>query len=59
MNHPEIKTYWQNHIGGSWTDARAGERIAVENPATGEPIAEVARASAEDVDLAVAAARRR
>ncbi len=40
MNHPEIKTYWQNHIGGSWTDAQAGGRIAVENPATGETIAE-------------------
>ncbi len=51
------RTYWQNHIGGRWVDAEAGGRIAVENPATGETIAEIARATAADVDAAVAAAR--
>ena len=53
-----IKAYWQNFIGGEWVDGATGERIAVENPATGEQIAEVARAVPADVDGAVAAARR-
>ncbi len=53
----EIKSYWQNHIAGEWVDAEGGRRITTENPATGETIAEVACASAGDVDKAVAAAR--
>ncbi|HYM31535.1 MAG TPA: aldehyde dehydrogenase family protein [Candidatus Cybelea sp.] len=52
-----IKPYWQNFIGGRWVDASDAARIPVENPATGETIAEVARARAPDVDAAVAAAR--
>lgn len=54
----EIKKYWQNYIDGEWVDAADGERIIIENPATAEPLAEVARAGAADVDRAVAAARR-
>ena len=54
----EIKKYWQNYIDGQWTDGRDGGRIALENPATGEPLAEIAEATSADVDLAVAAARR-
>jgi aldehyde dehydrogenase (NAD+)/betaine-aldehyde dehydrogenase len=54
----KIKAYWQNFIGGEWVDGATGERIAVENPATGERIAEVARAVPADVDRAVAAARK-
>ncbi len=53
----KFKTYWQNFIGGEWVDGASGERIVVENPATGEQIAEVARAVPADVDRAVAAAR--
>ena len=45
-------------IGGHWVDAKAGGRIAVENPATRKPIAEVPRATAADVDAAVEAASR-
>jgi aldehyde dehydrogenase (NAD+) len=52
-----IKPYWRNYIGGEWVDGGNGERIVVEDPATAEPIAEVARAVASDVDRAVAAAR--
>ena len=44
-------------IGGSWVPARSGETFAVLDPATENPIAEVAAADAADVDLAVAAAR--
>jgi hypothetical protein len=45
-------------IGGSFVDSLSGKRFAVEDPATGRVICEVAEAGAEDVDLAVAAARR-
>ncbi len=53
-----IKDYWRNFIDGEFVDGASGERIAVENPATAEPIAEVARAMPADIDRAVAAARR-
>ena len=43
-------------IGGEWRDARSGKTLVVENPARREPIGEVPRAQAEDVDLAVEAA---
>ena len=52
-----MKTDWQNLIDGRWVDGATGERIVVTNPATGEPIAQVARAVAADVDRAVEAAR--
>lgn len=53
----DIKKYWQNYINGEWVDALDKDRIGVENPAEGAPLAEVARAGAADVDRAVAAAR--
>ncbi len=40
-------------LGGSWADAAAGETAVIESPATGEPVAEVAAASAADVDRTV------
>src|SRR5438067_10766478 len=43
-------------IGGEWVPARAGETIAVENPATGEVLAHVPRSREADVADAVAAA---
>ncbi len=43
-------------IAGAWSDGTGG-RTSIENPATGEQIAEVADASREDVDRAVQAAR--
>ena len=36
-------------IGGEWVPARGGETIAVENPATGEVLAQVPRSGADDV----------
>jgi aldehyde dehydrogenase (NAD+) len=44
-------------IGGQWRDASLGGVMAVVNPATEDVIAEVAAATAADVDAAVAAAR--
>ena len=53
----DVKRYWQNYINGQWVDSHNGARIEIENPATGQVIAEVARAQKEDVDNAVTAAR--
>ena len=44
-------------IGGERPEAADGRTFATIDPATGEPICEVAQAGAEDVDRAVAAAR--
>ncbi|HET6864316.1 MAG TPA: aldehyde dehydrogenase family protein [Solirubrobacteraceae bacterium] len=43
-------------IGGEWVPARSRETIAVENPATGEVLANVPRSGEDDVADAVAAA---
>jgi 1-pyrroline dehydrogenase len=47
----------QNFVGGKWVDAAEGGTMEVLNPATGEPIAEVASSTAADVDRAVEAAK--
>jgi len=48
----------QNLVGGEWVDSAGGETMEVLNPATGEVIAEVPSANAEDVDRAVQAAKK-
>ncbi len=48
----------QMFIGGEFREAAGGRRFVSENPATGQPIAEVAEGGPADVDAAVAAARR-
>lgn len=53
----DIRPYWKNYINGKFVDGATNERITISNPATNEPIAEVARAVPADVDQAVAAAR--
>jgi phenylacetaldehyde dehydrogenase len=45
-------------IDGAFADARSDETIAVENPAREDIVATVQAAGADDLDLAVAAARR-
>jgi aldehyde dehydrogenase (NAD+) len=44
-------------IGGEWVDAADGRTFETIDPATGEPICEVAQGGPEDVDRAVKAAR--
>ncbi len=51
-------TSYQVLIGGEWKDAASGETMEVIAPATGQTVAEVPRCGAEDVDLAVAAAKK-
>jgi gamma-glutamyl-gamma-aminobutyraldehyde dehydrogenase len=48
----------QLYIDGRFQDAADGSRFASVNPATGQPIAEIALGGPADVDRAVAAARR-
>ncbi len=45
-------------IGGEWVNAADGTTFTTLNPATAQPLAEVALAAEADVDLAVQAARR-
>jgi betaine-aldehyde dehydrogenase len=45
-------------IDGKWVDTDGGSRMTIENPATGEKLAEVINASAKDVDKAARAAER-
>jgi aldehyde dehydrogenase (NAD+) len=47
-----------NYIDGKWCDAVGKGRISIEDPATGKEFGSAPRGSAEDVDLAVKAARR-
>ncbi|MFI5608235.1 aldehyde dehydrogenase family protein [Amycolatopsis sp. NPDC051903] len=44
-------------IGGEWVDAKAGGRREIRCPADGSPVAEVAEATREDTEAAIAAAR--
>jgi aldehyde dehydrogenase (NAD+) len=52
---PRLKDYWKNYIAGEWCDGGAG-RLTIDNPATGEAIAEHALADNADVVRAVVAA---
>jgi aldehyde dehydrogenase (NAD+) len=45
-------------IDGRWVPSASGRTITTLNPATGQPLAELARGEAEDIDHAVRAARR-
>jgi aldehyde dehydrogenase (NAD+) len=51
-------SYKQMLIDGKWVDAASGKRFQTHNPATGELLATVAEGDAEDINHAVAAARR-
>ncbi|MDB5654947.1 MAG: betaine-aldehyde dehydrogenase [Tardiphaga sp.] len=51
-------SYKQMLIDGKWQDAASGRRFETHNPATGARLATVAEGDAEDINLAVAAARR-
>ena len=48
----------QAYIDGQWVDGKQGTRFEVINPATGEVVAEVANAGADDARMAVEAAHR-
>ncbi len=52
----ELRT--QLFIGGEFREAASGRRYMTENPATGQPITEVAEGGPADVEAAVVAARK-
>ena len=49
---------YQLFIDGQWVDSESGKTFTTPNPATGQPLAEVAEGDKADIDKAVAAARR-
>jgi len=49
---------WKNWVDGKWVEGAGGQLTAIENPATGEKIAEVPNSTPADVDRAVEAAKR-
>jgi aldehyde dehydrogenase (NAD+) len=49
---------FEEFIGGAWVRPASGEYQSTTDPSTGETIAEVAKGNREDVDAAVAAARK-
>jgi aldehyde dehydrogenase len=52
----ELKSRYDNFIGGHWVGPVQGQYTANVTPATGEPFTEVPRSTSEDVDLALDAA---
>ena len=52
----EVKSRYDNFIGGHWVPPSRGEYMQNITPGTGHPFTEVARSTAEDVDLALDAA---
>ena len=55
---PVLKASYGLFIGGKFLDPKSGKSFKTINPATEEPIAEVADAGAADVTRAVEAARK-
>ena len=53
----ELQERYGLFIGGQWVEPRTGESFATLAPRDEEPLAEIAQAGPEDVQLAVAAAR--
>jgi aldehyde dehydrogenase len=51
-----LKTRYGNFIGGKWVDPVAGRYFTDHSPINGEKLAEIARSSPEDVELALDAA---
>jgi acyl-CoA reductase-like NAD-dependent aldehyde dehydrogenase len=53
-----LKYETRHFIDGQFVDSLSGGRLTVTNPATGQTLCEVAAGTAEDIDRAVAAAKR-
>ena len=57
QEHPVVKQVEKRlFIGGEWRDAVGGGTFAVEDPASGEPICEIADATPDDAKAALDAA---
>jgi aldehyde dehydrogenase len=51
-----VKSKYENFIGGSWVAPMKGRYFTDHSPINGEPICEIARSSAEDIEKALDAA---
>ncbi|MGK4188708.1 acetaldehyde dehydrogenase ExaC [Rothia koreensis] len=51
-----FRSRYENFVGGSWVPPTKGQYFENKSPVTGEVFTEVARSTAEDVDLAIDAA---
>ncbi len=60
--HPKVRSFLnKNHqllIDGNWQDATDRQTFAIENPADGDTLSQVAKGGAADIDKAVKAARK-
>src|SRR5438094_693074 len=56
--HRRLKRRYGLLIDGEWVEPASGSTFKTLNPATGEPLAEIAAGEAADIDRAVTAARR-
>src|SRR5580704_17718918 len=56
-DHVKIEPRYELFIGGKWRAPKSGKYFATTSPSTEATLAEVADANADDVDLAVKAAR--
>ncbi|MDX2257679.1 MAG: aldehyde dehydrogenase [Hyphomicrobiaceae bacterium] len=53
-----LRTRYDNYIGGTWVPPVKGQYFANITPVTGKPICEIARSTAEDIELALDAAHK-
>ena len=51
-----LRNRYDNFIGGEWVAPKKGEYFANLSPVTGKPLCEIARSTAEDIELALDAA---
>ncbi len=56
--HVRLRPRYDNFIGGAWVAPAKGQYFANITPVTGKPVCEVARSTAEDIDLALDAAHK-
>ena len=53
-----IKARYDNFIGGKWVAPVRGQYFTNVTPITGQPVCEIARSTAEDIELALDAAHK-